>query len=457
MPPCDYEFVPLQQGHLLSASLNDSTIHAQGVFRIVHFGDSHIQADRITSTIRKEFQRIGGDGGSGIFFPYSLCGSFGPSGVESKVTGNYTYATQLKNPSSAPLGIMGYSILLQKGATLSMTFNEDFKGKKTNSITLWIHSPADTTHLLLDTAWTLTNRRTLGLDMYAYTFETASIPSQLSFTAHITTSFWGIEFNQTAGLCYQQNGLVGAQFSHLIAHEDYVIRQLTAIEPNLLVFSYGTNEAYEVIDTLAYYKKVSRFINRVKTSFPDTPILITNAPDTRSSGKTPPSQISVNETLRKVSVQCSTAYFDLNKAMGGWGSLYTWSKKGFVLKDLLHFNKDGARVLGTLISYAIFTATGLGEEEALTSLKSEIISNLCKTPGEPAITEASIPEAIKPKPAAPKKQAATTSKKGRVYVVKKGDTLSGIAKKTGTTVKQLTTKNKISVNELLHPGQKLKY
>ena len=99
----------------------------------------------------------------------------------------------------------------------------------------------------------------------------------------------------------------------------------------------------------------------------------------------------------------------------------------------------------------------LGEEEALTSLKSEIISNLCKTPGEPAITEASIPEAIKPKPAAPKKQAATTSKKGRVYVVKKGDTLSGIAKKTGTTVKQLTTKNKISVNELLHPGQKLKY
>ncbi|MFM7726295.1 MAG: LysM peptidoglycan-binding domain-containing protein, partial [Flavobacteriales bacterium] len=185
--------------------------------------------------------------------------------------------------------------------------------------------------------------------------------------------------------------------------------------------------------------------------------LITNAPDTRSSGKTPPSQVAVNATLRKVSVQCQTAYFDLNKAMGGWGSLYTWNKKGFVLKDLLHFNKEGARVLGLLMAEAMFSATGLGEKDALASIRTELSANLCKTPGEPILTEASIPEVIKPKPAAPKKTSAAMSKKGRVYVVKKGDTLSGIAKKTGTTVKQLTTKNKISVNELLHPGQKLKY
>lgn len=337
-----------------------------------------------------------------------------------------------------------------------MTFNEDFRGKKSNSITIWIHSPSDTTHVLLDSTWTLMNRRSIGLDIYAYTYETAYVPSQISVKANVNTSFWGFEFNQSEGVCYQQNGLVGAQFSHLIAHEDYVIRQLTDIKPNLLVFSYGTNEAYEMIDTLAYYRKVSRFINRVKSALPGVPILITNAPDTRSSGKTPPSQVSVNETLRKVSAQCQTSYFDLNKAMGGWGSLYSWNKKGYVLKDLLHFNKDGARMLGMLITYAMFTASGLGDEEVLTSLQNEISATLCKTPGEPVVTEAPATEVIKPKPA-PKKQTATNSKKTRVYVVKKGDTLSGIAKKTGTTVKHLTTKNKISVNELLHPGQKLKY
>ncbi len=431
-------------------------MHGSGVYRIIHFGDSHIQADRITSTLRKEFQQIGGNGGSGILFPYSLCGSYGPSGVETTITGKYTYATQLKNPSSLPIGVMGYTISLQQGAQLSMAFDEDFKGKKSNSITIWIHSPADTNHVLLDSTWKLVNRMSIGMDIYSYTFETSDVPDKITFTAGVATSFWGLEFNQGNGLCYQQNGLVGAQFSHLITHEEYVIRQLTAIKPNMIVFSYGTNEAYEVIDTLSYFRKVSRFIKRIQSSIPGIPILITNAPDTRSSGKTPPSQIHVNEALRKVSLQCNTAYFDLNQAMGGWGSLYTWNKKGFVLKDLLHFNKDGARLLGMLMTYAMFTAADIGESNTLISMKSEIESTLCKRQNEPAITE--VPPPIeKPKQPVEKKKSKPTTVKSRIYVVKNGDTLSGIAKKTGTTVKNLTTKNKISANELIHPGQKLKY
>jgi hypothetical protein len=44
----------------------------------------------------------------------------------------------------------------------------------------------------------------------------------------------------------------------------------------------------------------------------------------------------------------------------------------------------------------------------------------------------------------------------RIYTVKKGDTLSGIAKKLGTTVAALKQKNRLR-SSLLKPGQKLKY
>jgi hypothetical protein len=44
----------------------------------------------------------------------------------------------------------------------------------------------------------------------------------------------------------------------------------------------------------------------------------------------------------------------------------------------------------------------------------------------------------------------------RIYVVRKGDTLSGIAKKYGTTVKSLTQKNRLKTRTILHPGQRLK-
>ena len=462
---CEYEFVSISQSEILKSHLNDSSIQRKGGYRIVHFGDSHIQADRITSHVREAFQEVGGNGGSGIIFPYSLCGSFGPNGVESQVKGKFTYATQLKNPSSVPLGVMGYSISLQQGAELSFVFNENFRGKKTSSITVWIHSPIDTVHLQLDSTWTLAQRKAVGLGIFAYTYQSNEIPNQLKLKANENIAFWGIEFNQTHGVSYQQNGLVGAQFTHLIAHEDHVVRQLTEIKPDLLIFSYGTNEAYDNIDSLSYYRKVSNFIKRIKTSFPNTGILITNAPDTRSSGRTPPSQVLVNETLRAVALQGQAAYYDLNKAMGGWGSLYTWSKKGFTLKDQLHFNKEGARVLGLLMAEAIFTATGIGQESQLEAMKKEITAALCKNPQEPVTPEIvkpqqepiTTPQAEKPKPPVEKKKTSPSSKKNRIYVVKSGDTLSGIAQKTHTTVKHLISKNKISATDIIRPGQKLKY
>lgn len=57
------------------------------------------------------------------------------------------------------------------------------------------------------------------------------------------------------------------------------------------------------------------------------------------------------------------------------------------------------------------------------------------------------------KPAAPKKPAATKVIK---YRVKKGDTLSKIAKKYGTTVKKLAKDNKIKNPNLIYRGQLIK-
>jgi murein DD-endopeptidase MepM/ murein hydrolase activator NlpD len=48
------------------------------------------------------------------------------------------------------------------------------------------------------------------------------------------------------------------------------------------------------------------------------------------------------------------------------------------------------------------------------------------------------------------------SNRHNVHVVKRGDTLSTIAKKYGTTVKALAKKNRLKLKTMLHPGQKMK-
>lgn len=59
-------------------------------------------------------------------------------------------------------------------------------------------------------------------------------------------------------------------------------------------------------------------------------------------------------------------------------------------------------------------------------------------------------KAEKPAPAAPEAKAET------VYTVKKGDTLSGIASKYGTTYQELAKYNGIANPNVIHPGQKIK-
>ena len=56
-----------------------------------------------------------------------------------------------------------------------------------------------------------------------------------------------------------------------------------------------------------------------------------------------------------------------------------------------------------------------------------------------------------------KKNRASASRAPRIYRVKKGDTLSSIAKKTGISVSRLCKANNISSRAVLRPGQSLKY
>lgn len=56
-----------------------------------------------------------------------------------------------------------------------------------------------------------------------------------------------------------------------------------------------------------------------------------------------------------------------------------------------------------------------------------------------------------------KKSRSTASRTPRIYRVKKGDTLSQIAKKTGTSIGHLCKANNMSSRAVLRPGQSLKY
>lgn len=433
----EFVYVPIERPEAIQQVLNPAKLNS--AYKVIHFGDSHIQGDRISGEVRNNLQALGGNGGSGMFFPYSLCKSVGPTGTNSNITGTYTYSSILKNPTKRRIGLLGYEITLTQGAVFTMEFNEQFRGKRSKEFSILIHGTMDTVAIDLAVPGALKSHEAMGNQLTLYTFECSEIPSKIQFRALKECSLWGIEFIQSNGLVYQQCGVVGAQFTHLLPYKEDILSMLEWQKPNLMVFSYGTNESYSALDSIAYEKQIASFILLLKEKLPEVGIIITNAPDTRSAGKTPRSELVVNRCLHVISKKTETAYYDVNRVMGGWGSHACWQANDLFLKDQLHFNKKGATLMGQMLCHALLKACDIGIDQQ-SILEQQI------TPAFPKqVTIPATPSSI---------SANTVS---RTYIVKEGDSLSAIAKKLGTSVDALCKLNGITNPDSLKLGQKINY
>ena len=254
------------------------------------------------------------------------------------------------------------------------------------------------------------------------------------------------------GINYHHCGVVGAQFTHLINNADLVLDQLGYLSPDILLFSFGTNEAYGNIDTVKYFNSINNFISKLNQLFPTTAIIITTAPDTRSQGKVPPSQVNVNNQLIKLSKTQDLSVFDLNKAMGGWGSLTNWYKSKLTLDDKLHFNAAGYSLQGKMFSLALLESYNKKYNAApvdVTQLKSDILKVIV-----PVLNNTPIPVEVITNPVINK--PIVKPKKGKVYVVKNGDTISKIAQKYHVSTEKLLKLNHLTKNSIIRTGQKIK-
>lgn len=102
----------------------------QGKINIVHIGDSHVQGDFFTNTIRKALQIKFGNGGFGFTFPYSLVATNGPRQV--KYTSNVSWQS-LRNiypVADVGMGLSGIALytsadnfMLQLSTTQGYEFN----------------------------------------------------------------------------------------------------------------------------------------------------------------------------------------------------------------------------------------------------------------------------------------------------------------------------------------------
>ena len=473
-----------QSDNLVSNETKKAKGNDDTLFTIMHIGDSHIQGDYFTGEIRIQLQSRFGNAGRGILFPYALAKSYGPKGVSVKPSPYWTGLKTMSGSLRDPLGLTGYAAYSQTpyaSFKLSLTekFTEDnllgnFSLPEMQKIRIW-HSTGQFSFAcklnedfkLIDSAKSV-NDNSWGVSSFQ-----SNVP-QNEFTLKLSKTdsnqehfgFYGFEIvpEKYRGIVYHHCGVVGAQFPHLINKAQHTIEQIAYLKPDILVFSFGTNEAYNgKLDTLVYTPTIAKFLEDIHSVSPNTAIILTTPPDTRSSTRIPPHQKNVINQFYKIAKDKNLAVYDLNAAMGGWGSLHHWYNNKLTISDKLHFNTAGYALQGQLFTLSLLEAynrVNSKDTMSIYALKSHIKNTIeglvFKGNDHHHIDSTQVDSTVLDVPAIPEEHVHLQGHRSQIiHIVKRGETVYAISRKYRVTPNQILKANKLRKSRGIKPGQRL--
>ncbi|QNL48560.1 hypothetical protein H8S90_17445 [Olivibacter sp. SDN3] len=325
--------------------------------RIAYLGDSMIEGDLLSKTLRNWLQKTYGGIGVGFVPITSQVAQF-------RQTAQATYSDgwkdlNFKNSKNKHLFLSGH-VFFSSGA--------DWIKVKDNTT-------RDTTIILdkylfygpsTDTSQITVNGKAIKLSGKA-PFNKQNLLSDKSKTMHIAFSdrqlpVYGLSFESEQGIIvdnFSFRGISGLEFGRIDTGFLQAIQQSNSYD--LIIFQYGVNVIYDPEETnFNWYKRAAiPVINKMKTCFPEADILIIGTGD--RAFRYPEGYQSAIGIEELVSVQASLAsqtkcsFFSLYAAMGGKNSMVNWANQtpSLANKDYVHPNALGANILGKNLFDAI--------------------------------------------------------------------------------------------------------
>jgi len=129
---------------------------------------------------------------------------------------------------------------------------------------------------------------------------------------------------------------------------------LQLLNPNLVIISLGTNEAYGKDFTKEdFILNFTNLISKIHNSLPEAVILITTPNDHLKDGLPNKNVEIVRESIYHLRAYFSFGIWDFYDIMGGPESILEWHKKQLAAQDRLHFNRKGYEIQGELFVNAL--------------------------------------------------------------------------------------------------------
>lgn len=337
------------------------------VVSLLQIGDSHIQADFLSGTIRKLMQEEFGNAGRGLVFPGRVARTNESATVYSSSNVPWEAKRIVFTNQPLPIGIGAMTIqTTQGGGTLSLkTINTDKLNYAFNTVTLFFQKDFTSYHVAVHDS--------IGQEVAyigPYTFESHPNSSRV-FLPYLTNkidleikqstsqqkqlTLFGLNLeNGKPGVFFHSVGGNGAKFRHYL-EAGYFAEQSTVLHPDLVIISLGTNEAieYPYVDP-QFLTQLDTFVSRLKTANPNAIFLLTTPADfyKKKTRRNPGVEI-IRGKLIQFAEEKGIAYWDLYTTAGGKHAADLWKANGLMQSDGVHFTRSGYELQGNLFYEAL--------------------------------------------------------------------------------------------------------
>ncbi len=342
--------------------------------RIAFLGDSMIEGDLISQTLRYKLQKTFGGYGIGYAPVTSPVAGFRRSIIHT-FSNNWKTISLITMPSNKFLGLSGY------------VFNPNCVSKlqiKDSSVKAglsWVNfkAPDDfydnlNSFNLIKLYYSQTDSNSYvtfyGNNSKSFYLKGNDIVNELTlseneelkeakiyFHCSSPVNIYGFSFESPSGVFVDNYALRGNSGIPMILLNKDVLEGINKhFDYSLIIVQYGLNVTLPETRDLDWYKnQMVTVINYLKECFPKTDIIIMSVGDKcyKKFGKymTEPSIPLMVNIQKQIAEQTGVAFWNLFEEMGGENSMVSWvnHKPPYANKDYTHFNYAGAEKIGILL------------------------------------------------------------------------------------------------------------
>ncbi|MCK9522071.1 MAG: GDSL-type esterase/lipase family protein [Proteobacteria bacterium] len=339
--------------------------------RILHYGDSILTSDHMSSQVRNILQKKYGDGGHGFVLLGKPWSWYRHKGVTHNAWGKWRSRPLTSAPLSDGLyGLGGVAFLAEYGGRNTAAFvgttQEGDVGRSARRFDIsYLAQPGGGSFKVLingaerEQVATRADVRKAVHRIYEVHPGPARLQIQFNNDGRLRVFGAAIETGEP-GIVYDSLAINGARASALRRFDmEHWGAEINHREPSLLIFMFGANEgAMAQLSVDEYENQYMELLGELLPRVQRASCLLVGPLDQAAadaSGKLRSKRmpIRLSAVQRRVAFAHNCAFFDTQRAMGGEGSMAEWYRTGYGAGDMIHPTEAGSRRLGNWLAEAL--------------------------------------------------------------------------------------------------------